>query len=257
MILRLSIFFLVLSVGYQAPVRAALIANWSGNGNTDESIAGRNGTLLNGAGYGSGLIGQGFQLDGINDYVTVADDDVWSFGNNAFSIAVWANFDSVNQGAVGQLPNVFVAHDQGSGQQNKWVFFHDGNGQLAFHINDASAGLDFLTAPLSFSPVIGNWHHFAISRSGSTYTFYADGNSLGTASTSRTIGNANAMLTIGQAEGLGYFDGRLDEIQIYNEALSATQIQQLAAVPEPSSLLILVATLPAVMACRNRRVANG
>jgi hypothetical protein len=47
-----------------------------------------------------------------------------------------------------------------------------------------------------------------------------------------------APLTIGEAEGIGYFNGRLDELQLYNQALTAAQILQLASVPEPSSWIL-------------------
>jgi hypothetical protein len=229
---------LIETIGFIPPVCAGLIASWSGDGNANDSIASRNGTLANGAGFGSGRFGQSFRLDGVNDYVSVPDDNVWTFGSNPFTVALWANFDVIKQQSLGLLPNVFIAHDQGGGTQNKWVFFYDDDGNLAFHIN--GTGSVFLTSPTTFFPTVGNWHHFALTRIGSTYTFYADGGSLGTRTASQLIPNANAALTIGQAEGLGFFDGDLDEVQIYDEALSAEQISQLSVIPEPSAWILLV-----------------
>ena len=237
---------------------AALIASWSGDGNANDSVAGRNGTLINGATFDSGYSGQAFRLDGSNDYVSVADDNVWTFGANPFTISLWANFDVVKVQTLGQLPNVFIGHSPGPFSQNKWVFFYDDNGNLAFHINDTGGNSVFLTSPTLFVPTLGEWHHVAVTRSGSTYTFYADGVSLGTASSAMSIPNASGPLTIGQAENLGFFDGRLDEIQIYNEALSASQIGQLA-VPEPASLAIWSLSIVAMGVCasRARRCRHG
>ena len=223
------------------PLHASLIAEWAGDGNTDESVAGRDGTLQNGATFRTGKIGQAFSLDGNNDYISVADNDVWTLGSE-FTISLFANFDDVKQQPIGLLPNVFIGHDEGGGEFDKWVLFFDdvpdgsNTGNLVFHINNGAS--DFLVSPTSFTVTPGQWHHFSVTRSGSTYTFYADGASLGTRTLTRTISNANALLTIGQAEGLGFFDGGLDEIQIYNEALSASQIASIANVPEPASLAI-------------------
>lgn len=74
----------VLSAG-DAPL-AGLIANWTGNGDANDSSGnGHNGTLVNGAGFGSGQFDQqAFQLDGVNQYVSVPDSSAWDFGNNPF-----------------------------------------------------------------------------------------------------------------------------------------------------------------------------
>ncbi len=252
-LVRSTVVALILVLSGSPCLWAGLIAKWSANGTTAEAVAGRDGTLIGGATFGTGIAGQAFHLDGANDFVSVADDNVWSFANDPFTVALWVNFDTIRQAPLGQLPNVFIGHDQGGGQQNKWVFFHDGDDNLAFHINDPSPTLDFLTAPVSFSPVADRWYHLAVTRSGSTYSFYADGTSLGSATTTRTIGNASGPLTIGQAEGLGHLDGRLDEIQIFNEALSLAEIQLLASIPEPGALVLLLPLGFGLVARRRKR----
>ena len=206
-------------------VRAGLIASWSGNGNANDSGNGHNGTLVNGAGYDAGKFGQAFSLNGSNQYVEVPDHPVWAFGNTDFSIALWANFDSVRQDSFRQLPNVFIGHSPGPFNINKWVFYYDDDGYLMFLNGPGNTdNVNFLRSTQTFVPVLGQWHHFAVTRSSNTYTFYADGISLGTAVSTVPTPDATGPLTIGQAEGLGYFDGRLDEIQIYNNALSGSEV---------------------------------
>ena len=98
----------VLAVCLASTTHGGIIASWSGDGNANDSIAGRNGTLVNGAGFDSGVVGQAFRFDGVNDIVSVADDDVWTFGSNPFTIALWANFDVIKQEALFELPNVSI-----------------------------------------------------------------------------------------------------------------------------------------------------
>ena len=117
-------------------------------------------------------------------------------------------------------------------------------------------GVNFIRPPNTFTPSVGQWHHFAVTRSNSTYTFYADGLSLGTATSTIVTPNASVPLTIGQAENLGHFDGRLDEIRIYDEALSSSQIQQLAGVPEPSSALLFAFGIVGISVFRKRPITN-
>lgn len=227
---------LVLAFGFAPNANAALIGNWTGDGNANDSVAGRNGTLVNGTGFDSGKFGQAFRLDGTDDFVSVPDDNAWTFGGD-FTLALWVNFDTIRPGGLGGLPNVFIGHDQGGGPQPKWVFVQDGGGQMAFHIHDGVNQV-FLTAPTPFFPVVDNWHHVAMTRSGNTYSFFADGTSLGSAVSALGLANASASLTFGQAEGLGFLDGRLDDLRIYDSALSPSEIS--ALIPEPGAISLLV-----------------
>lgn len=229
--------------------RADLIAHWAGDGNADDSVADRDGTLVGGAGFGAGKIGQAFSLDGGNDYVSVPDDDLWSFGNDPFTIAMFVNFDTVKSF------NVLAAHDTGPGNTNKWNYYFQSDGRFVFLVNASIGPDDTMYSTTTFNPTVGQYHHIALTRSGTDYTFYADGVSLGTASSSVFIPPTGAQLTFGQAAGIGYLDGRLDEIRIYDEALSASQISQLAstAVPEPSSMALLSAASVGLLAYRRRR----
>jgi hypothetical protein len=252
---RIVFFIAALTAGSATSAQADLVGHWSGDGDATESVAGRNGTLIGGAGFAAGRQGQAFGFDGVNDFVSVPDDNAWTFGNSPFTIALWANFNSVNQQTFRQLPNVFIGHDNGAGATNKWVFFFDDDGHPMFlngpgNIDDAN----FLRPTSTFNPTVGQWHHFAVTRSANTYTFFVDGLSLGTAVSAIATPNASAALTIGQAEGLGHFNGRLDEIRIYDNALSSSQIQQLAAVPEPSSTMLLALSFLGAFANRRRKV---
>ena len=58
----------------QAPT--ALEAWWPGNGNTNERVHDRAGTLIDGAATAAAQVGQGFTFDGVDDAVSVPDDPV-------------------------------------------------------------------------------------------------------------------------------------------------------------------------------------
>ena len=214
-----------------AQLPAGLVSWWDGDFVSGATVldlgSGINGALVNGATVVAGKVGNAFSFDGIDDFVQVPDSDLWTFGSNDFSIHLWANFSTVDTGSRDQLRNVFVGHD---GAQppfftvNKWIFFYAENG-LFFHIFDTTEGVPIFLGPFAFTPVVGQFHHFAVTRSGNTYTFYADGAAIGSTIDSRPIPNATAPLTIGQSEGAGFFHGLIDEVQIYNRALSQAEIQ--------------------------------
>jgi hypothetical protein len=213
---------------------------------------------VNGATFDTGKVGQAFSLDGTDDFVSVPDSTLWTFGGD-FTIDLWVHFDTIKTGAVGGLPNPFVAHDGGSGEFPKWVFYaskadSSSPATLNFHINPDVGANMFLGAPFT-AAAPGEWYNVAITRSGSTYKFYVDGAQAGSDLTDGTvIPDASAPLTFGWAEAVSpYFDGRLDEIRIYDHALSQSEIAALAAVPEPSTLLLAGAGLAGLVACVGRR----
>lgn len=240
-----------------ANVRAGTIAFWSGNGNANDSVGGNNGTLVNGAGYAAGQFGQqAFSLaSASSQYISVPDSPVWDFGSSPFSIAMWVNFTSISSAGIGAGGNALMGHNEGSGGNNKWFFSYVSDGTLGFHINDGGSGV-FLTSPTASAVSAGIWNLFAITRDGSTYTFYENTTSLGTVSNGTVIPSIAAPLTIGQAgEGIGYVDGRLQNVEIFNTALSASEIA--ALVPEPSNLagwVVAWGSLGLYRLCQRRRI---
>jgi hypothetical protein len=233
-----------LAIGFVEPAQAGLIAYWSGNGTAADSTGQHDGTLINGAGYGAGTNGQtqAFLFDGVNQYMSAPASTDFAFGNTSFSIALWANFSSIRTGPITSLPDVFIGNDEGSGHLNKWVFFYDGSGHLVFHINSPSTGPIFLSSPDTFNPTLNDWDYYSVTKIGNTYTFYVDGNSLGSVSNATSIPFPNAPLTIGQAENLGYFDGRIQDVQI-------------SSIPEPSTITMALTgcLITGIYVCLRRR----
>ena len=218
------------------PAPSGLVGWWPGEGNANDVVGGNNGTMMYGAAFTNGEVNQAFNLPGVSPCsrpstgpeVLVPDSNLWAFGTNSFSIELWANFNIVpnNCGYSFGYPydGVFISNDEGSGSNNKWWFALD-DGKLDFHINgptiNSGSGVFLVQAP--FTPQTNLWYHFAITRNGNVYTIYTNGIAIGSQTDTNTIPNPNAPLTIGAAEGM-YFNGLLDEISIYNRALSSDEI---------------------------------
>jgi hypothetical protein len=246
------------SVAWALP--SGVIHHWPGENNANDVVGGQNGTLepaVNGTTFATGKVGDAFSFDGVDDTVGVPDtaSQFGIVGNNAFTIDLWVNFSSIKAGGHGSIPNVFIGQDEGSGATDKWMFFYSSSG-LGFHINNPGVGSDFLLRP--FTATVGQWYNFAISRNGAgLYQFYVNGAPLGSSISqpALTLPDPAAPLRFGDADepiSLN-FHGLLDEVQIYNRALTASEIEGLATVPEPASLLLLGVGLAAVGVTGTRR----
>ena len=198
-------------------VPTGLISWWPAEGSANDVIGGNAGTPTGGVTYTSGEVGQAFNFDGTSGYVSVNNNPQWNFGTNDFTIGFWANFRSVNNAQA------LIADDNGSGGQNKWIFFYGygyGGNQLNFQVGPSLQNI----GNVPFTPVPGQWYYIAMTRSNSLWTFYTNGVPAGTDTQSVTVPVMTAPLTLGGAEGGFYFNGALDEVSIYNRALSFDEI---------------------------------
>ena len=192
-----------------------------------ELIAGRVGTYFGSPTPAPGEVGNALQFHGSPDFVGVANDPVWHFGVNDFSIELWANFSAPTGGSIGEPSDIFIGNDDGPGDQNKW-FFALGGGFLNFHVNSPTLGpMFFPLAP--FTPALNTWYHLAVTRAGSLYTLYINGTPVASATNTASIPSPSAFLTIGEAENIGFVNGLLDEVTIYNRALTTAEISSIWA----------------------------
>jgi hypothetical protein len=204
-------------------------------------IPGLDGTLVNfsnpptlASGWNSGRMGIALAFDGVDDEVTVPDNDVWSFTGGDFTMSVWVMLRSLD--AFGP---VFISQDDGGGGGNdKWLFMWTGaasgapagdQGKTAFHVNVPPGGAgDFIWATgNAWTPSLDVWVHLAVTRLGDVYTFYRDGIFDGTETHAFAIPNASNDLMLGAAEVVFQIDGFLHDVRIYTRALDQDEVSNI------------------------------
>ncbi len=204
---------------------SGIIAWWSfdeTSGNIAADRTGKNpGAWINGPVPSPGEVRGAYLFSGSN-YVVAQDSPLWNLGANDFTIELWANFVTAPGGSVGEPAAILIANDEGPNNVAKW-FFGVGGGYLYFHINGPQLGPQFFPL-VPFSPGVGRWHHLAVTRTGSTYTVYIDGVASGTATNNYVIPDPHAPLTIAEGEGIGFTQGLLDEVTVYNRGLRPEEI---------------------------------
>lgn len=180
----------------------------SGNNNTGSIV---NGATLNNDGYGS------FVFNGANSYITVKN-----MTSTSFTIGCWIKTTATSlTGSQGYEGNGIVWSDV-SGVANDFV--------LAILNNKASWFTGDAGTSITGSTVIntGAWFYLTAVKDGgnSTKQLYVNAVSEGTGVSSANALTANPNISIG-ANTLDnkFFSGSIANVQIYNKALSATEIQ--------------------------------
>jgi len=187
---------------------------WPGDGNSDDVSGGVHATLQGGAGYTAGLVGQAFQLDGIDDYVDVAADPAIQFGTGDFTVDLWVRFNNTS----GEQVLIEQWIDGVSG----WTLTKlDGNS-----VRLALAGAGQPTSAAQSLPD-GTWIHFAARRSGSSVAVFMNGAQIIADVASSNLDSASSLKFGRRGDGRGLFlNGAIDEVHMFvGRALSDGEIQ--------------------------------
>ena len=197
---------------------------WSGDGNANDiSGGGNNGTPENGAGFVAGRAGQGFLLDGIDDQVVIGNVPSLELQTGDFTIEAWAN--------IAQSKFNVIAGKDGCGDPNIYSLLVDQSNAPGFSVVN-SAGDSFIVSASAVS--LNEWHHIAGVKEGTNIKIYVDGVLQNTLAISGTFGANNKIFAIGDRinsnpTGCGNtnFSGRIDEVSLYNRALTAAETQSI------------------------------
>ena len=153
--------------------------------------------------------GTALSFDGLNDYVGIVTPTV-PISNSHYSLAAWIKPDTmgargiVGWGNYGTVNQVNALRLTDNGLVNYWW----GN------------DLNIVTGPLT-----GTWHHVAATFDGMTRTIYLDGVVVGSDMPTGHNVPDGRNFQIGTTFNVEHFDGQIDEMRIYDRALSAAEIR--------------------------------
>jgi len=159
-------------------------------------------------------------FDGVDDYVLVTNHPSLNFGVGDFSVIAWFKINSISgyRGIISKWDGI-----GGAGHEGWAVGAWDNDARIAFEI--LGADQDQMVSTNTFND--SNWHFVVALRESGTMKLYIDNNLEASASNSQNLDNARKFI-IGTRYDLGqYWNGSLDEVAIWAEALSANDISDL------------------------------
>ena len=196
---------------------------------TANLIAGGNqGTLMNNPTWVStARVANSLNFDGQNDFVEVADQPQLDFGTGDFSIDAWIR--TTQQGGP-------IVDKRAATNQQGYMFFIFNN-RLALQLNHPTGGFFNYFAPPS-SPTVntGTWQHVAVTIDRDNpvgITWYVSGvpyNSPSSNPMNRQgdISNNSPLRIGGESNGGSFFNGGIDEVELFNRVLTAEEVRSIA-----------------------------
>jgi hypothetical protein len=180
----------------------------------DAVNSGSAGTGYNGAVYGctrgeTGKLGNCYGFDGSNDYVQVPDgrNDL-DFGNgDDFSVFCWIYADTNNR-------PIIYKYDQSRG----YSMYIDSSDHLQVNVYLTTSA----TGATGTTDIVDNeWHHVGLVRDGSTVRAWVDGVEEDTGPNANGNTANNGDLYFGYFSS-SYYDGKMDDVRIYNRVVNPT-----------------------------------
>ena len=201
--------------GKPGQMREGLVALWPGEDNANDIVGTNNGTLVNGVRFATGEVGQAFSFNGTS-YVSIPDSPLLDTLVSNITVEAWikANQLTANsnwKGIVTKGNTSWRLQGMSGTKTVHWAVDGVSNPWLAGtrNVND------------------GQWHHVAGVYDGMNMYLYVDGTlDVSQAGTGTIAQNSYPVHIGGNAEASGLlFNGLIDEVSIYNRALTASEIQ--------------------------------
>lgn len=226
--IKSSLTRLRIGSSFYSNVTNGMVGFWTFNGQDtiNGTIADRSGqnnslyffAMATSTAYVPGKVGQGLYFDtGIDYLVDGQSSVVHNFGTNPFSVSVWLKTTFAGAGARLVDKRALCIDD------NFWEV-SIGSGNLIGCVDDGTVSC------VSGAVTVNDdaWHHGVFIRNGTSLAVYVDGvlDTTGTANTLANVSNSEP-LRIGDSVCNNDYVGNLDEVRLYDRALSASEVKHL------------------------------
>ena len=224
---------------------AGLVSWWPGDAHYMDIADGNHGTPVGGTGFGTGKVGPAFSFDGATGAVRALETGSNLDGFGQLTLDAWINPSRLSTG-VGQLQGIVTKYDTTTTDGVSYYLTEELGGRLSLFVLDTwpGAAYGYYT---SLAPVIApnTWTHVAGVWNGgftqSNFHLYVNGTevpgALVTVGMPAGMADNTEAVNIGRFESssstlgqpFGHFQGQIDEVEIFNRALSEADIDSIVA----------------------------
>jgi len=179
----------------------------------------------------TGINGNALSFDGVNDY-TRTDSNITS-GFTALTVSLWIKPQT---GGASYRCALHKSTDTSIGASEYWAGISAGN-FLTITIGSPTAPGAWAAGETTITPVLGTWYFLTATWNGTTVIVYVNGTEVKNYPlTVKT--NINYPTRLGaSSDGASYqYSGLIDEVRLYNRALSAAEVKQLYKLNAPNNV---------------------
>jgi Concanavalin A-like lectin/glucanases superfamily/HYR domain/Secretion system C-terminal sorting domain/Lectin C-type domain/SprB repeat len=197
------------------------VANYTFCGNANDTSPNANNGTINGATPTTDRFGNpnsAYSFDGVDDYISTANLAVNETDN--WTMSAWVKPNSLNQ--FGSI--LLNGYDDGGSGNGYSMIQSDGGSGTGNTLAGLNGGVAFYSSDGTLAST-ANWYQVVMTRIGGLTKFYING--VQTANTSSNgVGAFNGASTfrIGSQNGNRFFNGAIDDVKVYNSALTDSEV---------------------------------
>ncbi|MDO8897103.1 MAG: LamG-like jellyroll fold domain-containing protein, partial [Bacteroidales bacterium] len=161
----------------------------------------------------AGINGNAIEFDGVTGHVKINNSGVFNPVNDQISFAFW-----FKQNKVG-TSGTFLFHN------TKYILKIDAQGRLTFALYIPT----YKDVVMAYSDRIldTDWHQMIGTYDGTVMKLYLDGKLIASKIVNGSLNASNAPILIGNQNTINFFNGQMDEVQIFGSVLSEVAINEL------------------------------
>ncbi len=202
-----------------------LVALWhldENNGTLASDAQGDFNGTINGADWTSGISHSGLNFNAIDGGVTIPANEGLNLTGDEISLTFWFKMNEIANAGC------FLFHN------TKYIVYIDGNGKVSFAIYNPT--YHSIVTNWSDRILDTDWHFIAATYDGESMKLFIDNQLM---KSSEQSGNLNSRVTelhIGNQSSYRFIDGLMDEVAIYNRAITIDEINTMyTTTPNPDT----------------------
>jgi len=202
-----------------------LIAGWhfdESSGSTAYDIQGQHDGTVYGATWVSGIHGSALAFDGVSGHVQIPNNSGINLIGNQISFSLWFKLNQAGSDGTFIYQNV------------KYIVKMDAQGRVSFSIYTP----DWHSIVVNWTDRIldTDWHHVAATYDGAVMKIYVDGVLKISNTNTGTLKTSTSDVYIGNQNTINPFKGTIDEVLLYDRALTEAEIGQIySTTPNPGN----------------------
>ncbi|HET6584845.1 MAG TPA: LamG domain-containing protein [Nannocystaceae bacterium] len=231
-----------------APTPAGMVAWWRGDGDMIDAVGGEAASAVGGVeANAEGYVAEAFHFDGVDDALSVGHSEA---PTASFTVEAWLRLDDLEQppaSAVTVVGDMEIVGKMAVGDApnaDGWRLFKQTDAdELWFCVGaiDNGCRADSPNTVRTPSAAVGEWLHVAAVKEGERIAIHLDGTLVAESTLVDPVDTSLAAVSIGAStadvtdETNGYtafFYGRIDEVALYDRALSDSEVSALASATE-------------------------
>ncbi|HEX8246539.1 MAG TPA: LamG-like jellyroll fold domain-containing protein [Pyrinomonadaceae bacterium] len=211
------------------PATNGLVSWYRAEGDAADAQNSNNGALRNGTAFAPGRVRRAFKFDGADDFVEIPD--AASLKPQNLTLEAWVKFDNLTSTVSGGAPPGF-----------QYIVFKKNANQILFegysliklpdnrlaYTSISNSGVHTTVVDNTQTVEIGRYYHVVGTYDGTTARLYVNGRKVAEQFHGQPLDYDTRPVTIGatnEANWDGKMNGAIDEVKIYNRALSDSEIQ--------------------------------